>query len=235
MTKKMISLIIPVFNESDILSSAIDKVHDYFEALKIPYEIIFVNDGSTDNSIDIIRNCNKTNIHLISYAKNRGKGYALRTGIKNSRGDIVFFTDCDTAYGLDVIAEAIKIFERTNTDIVIGSRRLNNEGYKNYSFLRHISSSIFSFIVNLILRLSLSDTQCGFKGFQGDCARNIFSQCKIDGFGIDFEVLYLANKMGYSIEQMPVSVLYHSNSSVHIVRDSLRMLRELFIVRKLHK
>ncbi len=100
--------------------------------------------------------------------------------------------------------------------------------------MRKMMSATFCALANGVLRLSMSDVQCGFKGFRGDCARQLFKKCTIDRFGIDFEVLYLARKMGCRIVEIPVTITGHSTTSVHPVRDSLRMIKELYLVWRRH-
>ena len=229
----LISLVIPAYNEQDVIESTIKKSLDFLTAKFSSFEIIVVNDASSDGTLLAAQKYESEFLKVISYSENRGKGFALKTGIAMTTGDKVFFTDADLAYGLSYIENAAQILD--GCDVVIGSRRLDKLGYKEYSIPRKIMSHGFSFVSNLVLGLGLNDTQCGFKGFKGAAAREIFAKTRVERFGIDFEVLLLAKHMKLDIKEIAVMVINHSKSSVSPVRDSLHTLRELFYVRSLYK
>jgi dolichyl-phosphate beta-glucosyltransferase len=226
--------VIPVFNEEKIVEDTITSALDFFQKHQLNGEIILVNDASSDGTLNILKKFKSDMIRVFSYEKNRGKGYALRVGISNSRGDFVFFTDADMAYGFSYIIPAMRQLQEGRAEIVVGSRKLSGNGYENYTRLRKIMSFVFCALANGVLHLSLSDVQCGFKGFNGDCARQIFKNCTVDRFGIDFEVLYLARKMGKNIVEIPVKIVNHGSTSVHPLRDSARMIKEMYLVKKNH-
>lgn len=231
----MISLVIPVFNEEKVVEGTIISALEFFWNHQLQGEIILVNDASSDGTLDILHKYEGNQVRVFSYEKNRGKGYALRVGIDNSLGEFVFFTDADMAYGFSPLETAMEVLQQGKTQIVVGSRKLFRDGFEQYNGLRKIMSFSFCKLVNGILGLQLSDVQCGFKGFDGDCARELFKKCTIDRFGIDFEVLYLARIMGRTIAEIPIRIVNHSATSVHPVRDSLRMIKELYLVKKRHK
>lgn len=233
-----ISLCIPMYNEAKIATDTACTVWAAMEINRRQYgwdfEILFADDGSRDDCAARVRAVadeGREEIHVIGYDTNRGKGGAVREAILASTGDIVVYTDCDLAYGTDVIAEAMLRY-RDSVDGVIGSRRLNGGGYEGYTPLRKIASAVYFGILKTVGGFHLSDSQCGFKSFRGDLARKIFAKCETNGFAFDFEVLLLAEKLGAHIEEMPVTIINHRASTVHVVRDSIRMLRDLIHIKK---
>ncbi len=234
-----ISLCIPMYNEENILPSTLQEVSSYMKkTFKDDYEIIYINDGSKDQSEEIARAFEKKDPHtrVISYGENRGKGYAVRQGVLKSLGDVVIFTDCDLAYGTDVILEMYEIFQKNpDKNVVVGSRRKHPEGYEGYTGMRKFVSLCYVKLLSVIGGVKLSDFQCGCKGFRGDVAKKIFEQCIIDRFAFDLEALLYAQDLGASFYEMPVKIINHRESSIHIVRDSIRMLKDIRRMKKHRK
>lgn len=230
------TLVIPMYNESKILPDTLASVFEYMEkSFPSGYEVIFSDDGSTDNSRQLVEAFSKTHesFRVTGYAQNRGKGCAVRTAMLAASGDLIFCTDCDLAYGLEVVGKAFELFENTpETMLVIGSRRLSSEGYAGYTALRRIVSKVYLKCLSVAAGFSLSDSQCGFKCYSADAAKRIFEGCEIDGFAFDFEVIIRAQKFGMKIIEMPVSIINHRESKVHIIRDSLRMLHDIAAIKK---
>lgn len=231
-----LSLCIPMYNEEKILPSSIQTISSYMkENFSSDYEIIFINDGSKDASLAIAEQAAKKDetLRVITYAENRGKGYAVRQGVLQSLGDVVIFTDCDLAYGMDVIKEMYGLFEdHPEYDVIVGSRRKHREGYEGYTAVRKFVSLSYIKILSLIGGVKLSDFQCGCKGFRGKVGREIFSRCIIDRFAFDLEALIYAQDLHANIGEMPVKVINHRESSIHIVRDSIRMLKDIRRMKK---
>lgn len=195
------------------------------------YELILVNDGSTDASLTIAKQYESDCIRILSYTPNRGKGYAVRSGMLMARGEVVFFCDADLPYGLEVLRTGYDKIMSGPSDVVVGSRRIRDHGYESYPLLRKIASNVFIFVVNAVLGLGVSDSQCGFKGFTRVAAEKIFSRTQIDGFAFDMEALYIARNLGFGIDEMPVKLLTHSKSKVRVFRDSILMIWDLLKVR----
>ncbi len=235
-----LSVIIPIYNEGSAVKNTADELVDALDGLTVEmidgYEIVFSNDGSTDGSAGIVSGIagegKYSRVRLVGDEVNRGKGAAVRRGVLASDGDIVLYTDCDLAYGTDVIGEALAVFARTGADAVIGSRAIHPRGYEGYTKIRKAASKIYLKTLARYAGFSLSDSQCGFKAFRGDLCRRIFASCTTDGWSFDFELLMRAIRAGAKIEEMPVTVLRHGNSRIHLVGDSLRMLGD---VRRLKK
>lgn len=226
-----ISLVIPAYNESGIIMDTIQTVSARLAELTAEYEVLIVDDGSTDGMAELVRGCGDPCVRLEGYASNRGKGCAVRTGMLAAQGDLILCTDADLAYGVDVFAGLLERLRTGEADLVIGSRRIGGEGYKNYPPLRILMSKCFGLLSHMISGLPY-DTQCGIKAYRRQAARAIFSRCTTDGFSFDFEVLMRADRLGLKVEQFPVSVINFRESKVNVVRDSARMFRDVFRIRK---
>ena len=228
-----LSLCIPMYNENAIIAETARTLSAYMEANFDDYEILFSSDGSTDGCDETVRALGLPNVRVVGYEKNRGKGCAVRTAILASEGDLVMFTDADLAYGTDVIAAVRDTFlENPDAEMVIGSRNLHKDGYEGYTLLRKIMSKVYIKILCVAGGFRLSDSQCGCKAFRRDAAQTIFSRCEVDGFAFDFEAILWAVKRGYKIVEMPVKVVNHRESKVRVIRDTVRMLRDLRKMKK---
>jgi dolichyl-phosphate beta-glucosyltransferase len=200
------------------------------------WELIFVDDGSADGCGEAFaEKYLSERVKLISYKPNRGKGYAVRTGVLAAEGDVIVFTDCDNAYGTDVIAEIYKRFLESNADIIVGSRNMDKSGYDGYTFIRRVASKTYIKFINVIAgfgKYHLSDSQCGFKGFRRDAAKKIFANCEVDRFAFDLEAIMIGGKCGYKFDQMPVKIINHRESKVNVVKDAFRMMCDVGKMKK---
>ncbi len=234
----MISLCIPMYNESKIVidtaKTLLSDLYEISDILSEDFEIIFADDGSTDGAgkllSDYISENSITNIRVVGYSQNQGKGRAIREAVLSSRGDYVIYTDCDLAYGTEPIVTAVRAL--SEADAVIGSRNLTSDGYEGYTFVRKLASKTYISVLGVAAGFSYSDSQCGFKAFRGDAARKIFALCETNRFAFDFEVLMIAQKMGLNIAEIPVKIINHRDSTVHIVRDSINMLNDIAKIKK---
>ena len=235
-----ISVCIPMYNESAVieetarrLSRALEADFGRLEDGTPDYEIIFADDGSRDGCAELVRRLELSGVRVISYSPNRGKGYAVRTAMLASRGDVSLFTDADLAYGTDVIKRFYSVFsEKPETGVCIGSRNLSGDGYDGYTFIRRIASKIYLRLLSAVGGLKVSDSQCGCKAYSREAADRIFSRCEVDRFAFDYETLLWAKKYGIQVEEIPVKVLVHGDSKVRLFRDTFRMLRDLSKMKK---
>lgn len=228
-----LSVCIPMYNESGIIAQTATTLSEYLSAHFDDYELLFCDDGSTDGCGEIVRKLALPSTRVVGYEKNRGKGCAVRTGMLAATGDCVLFTDADLAYGTDMIGRIAEEFEaHPETSLVIGSRNLTKDGYESYTFLRRVASRAYIRLLCLIGGFRLSDSQCGCKAFRGEAAKAIFSRCETDGFAFDFEALLWADVLGLTIREMPVRILYHRESKIHLFRDAFRMMRALSGIRR---
>lgn len=228
-----ISVCIPMYNESERIADTARELSEYMAKNFSGYEILFSDDGSTDGCADIVRSLDLPNVRVVGYKNNRGKGCAVRTAFLEARGDFVMFTDADLAYGTGVIRRAYdEHLAHPEAGMVIGSRNLDKDGYSGYTFLRRVASKAYIFLLGIVGGFRLSDSQCGCKGFTHDAVHKIFPRCEVDGFAFDFEAILWAGKLGIGIVEMPVKVINHGSSKVHVLRDSLKMLKDLHRMKK---
>ena len=229
-----LTLLIPIYNEARIIRDTVEELSSYMKKTFCrDYEILFVNDGSRDGCEAEVLASRDSAVRLVSYTENRGKGYAIRRGVEEAEGDVIFFTDCDLAYGTDVIRQFYEVLAAEGgPDVAVGSRAAHKEGYEGYTPLRRLVSRSYLFVLRLFGGLRLSDSQCGCKGFRREAAKRIFSLCEVDRFAFDFEAILIGQRLGARFEEIPVKVLRHGESKVRIVRDTLRMLRDLLRMKR---
>ncbi len=228
-----ISVCIPMYNESKIIAETANALSEYMGAHFDDYEIIFSNDGSEDGCEKIVEGLGLRNVRVVGYKDNRGKGCAVRTAVMAANGDIIMFTDADLAYGTEVIKRFFDRFsDLPDTDILIGSRSIGDNGYEGYTFVRKMASKLYVKILSLAGGFKLSDSQCGCKAFRKEAAKEIFSKCEIDGFSFDFEVILRAQKAGKKISEEYVKIINHRESKVRVFRDAFHMLNDLRRIKK---
>lgn len=228
----MITLIIPMYNESSIIAETAKTVSEYMKNNFDKYEVLFSDDGSKDGSAEIVRSLNLPNIRVVGYEQNHGKGCAIRTGMLEAKGEIVMFTDADLAYGTDVIKRVYDTLSESDANMLIGSRNLSKDGYEGYTAMRKLMSKIYIKVLCVAGGFKLSDSQCGCKAYKGEAVKKIFERCKVDGFAFDFESILWAQKFGYKIVEMPVKIVNHRESKVNAIRDTFKMLGDLRKMKK---
>ena len=227
------SIVIPAYNESQRITATLDKVLAHIAQEHWIAEIVVVNDGSRDDTAEIVRRYSRQNpaVRLVENPGNRGKGYSVRNGMMNANGDILLFTDADLS---SPIYEAKKLFAALDqgADIAIGSRWLRADlQSKRQSLLRQLFGRVFNLCLRIILGLRFVDTQCGFKAFKREAAQLIFPRQRIERWGFDPESLYLARKTKLRVDEIPVEWANDDRSKVNPVRDGIRMFGELLKVR----
>ena len=227
-----LSILIPAFNEERRLPRALDRIGAYLDARSLRTEIIVVDDGSSDATPKLVQAYREKYPHLrlISNGRNRGKGFSVRHGVLEARGEIVLFSDADLSTPIE---EADKLLAAlADHDVAIGSRALNRKLISvRQSVFRESAGIVFNFIVRAILRLPFVDTQCGFKAFRREPCMVIFQQQRIERFGFDPEILYLARHHGLRSAEIPVRWAHSPATKVSMVRDSLQMFLDVFIIR----
>lgn len=231
-----LSVVIPAYNERGRIASTIQAVQDYLTDFGKSYEIIVVDDGSSDGTLEIVKEVASTQgtVRLINYGRNMGKGYAVRQGVYASRGDYVMFSDADLSAPIE---ELPKLFEalRQGYDIAIGSRAVKGAQLEIHQPLyRELGGKGLNLLIQALAVPGIKDTQCGFKLFRGEIAREIFAKSFLAGWGFDVEILYLARKQGYSISEVPVRWHHVDGSKIHPFRAGLRVLYDVLRVR-MHK
>jgi len=227
-----LSIVIPSFNEELRLPVTLAQVSAYIRASKRETEVIVVDDGSTDRTADVANSFRGEiqRLRVVANKKNRGKGYSVRHGMLEARGRVVLFTDADLSAPIDETDKLLAAL--ADHDVAIGSRALNRSLISvRQSVFRESAGIIFNFIVRAILRLPFVDTQCGFKAFRRERCRVIFQQQRIERFGFDPELLYLARHHGLSTVEIPVRWAHSPATKVSMWRDSIQMFLDVFIIR----
>lgn len=233
MKTPMITLVIPMYNESGIIKDTAKELDEYMRSHFEKYEILFSDDGSRDDCGAMVEELKLPCVRVTGYKENRGKGGAVRHAMLEAKGDVVMFTDADLAYGTDVIKRVYDIMAaEPETDMLIGSRNLSKDGYEGYTAMRKLMSKMYIKVLCFIGGFKLSDSQCGCKAFSGRAAREIFSRAKVNGFAFDFECILWAQRLGFKIKEMPVKIINHRASTVRVFRDTLSMLRDVYGIRK---
>ncbi len=231
-----VSVVIPAFNESERLPTFLEELIEYCKKSRKSYEIIVVDDGSSDHTAQTALEFQAVFPPLFVHrlGKNRGKGYAVKYGLFKSRGNICLFMDADGSTPPAEIERNLFYLDE-GYDIFIGSRVLKDEKQVlKVAFHRKVIGTIFNFFAQNILFTKIKDTQCGFKIFKKDVIEPLFSRMNITGFGFDLEILYLAHKMGYKIKEGPVSWRHVKGSKVNLVSDSVKMFINILQVRNWH-
>jgi dolichyl-phosphate beta-glucosyltransferase len=227
------SIIIPAYNESARVGATVEKVLAHVAQRGWDAEIIVVDDGSSDNTVEIIRSYTEKNpcLQLLQNPGNRGKGYSVRNGMLHARGEVLLFSDADLS---SPIEEADKLFAAIagGADIAIGSRWLRRDlQTQRQPLYRQVFGRIFNLILRITLGLSFKDTQCGFKAFTRRAAKTIFPRQKIERWGFDPELLYLARKFGFKVVEVPVEWAHSEGTRISPLRDGTRMFGEMLTIR----
>lgn len=229
-----ISLCIPLYNEEKILERTMDEISSFMEKrFGREYEVIYIDDGSSDRSLEILNRKKDAQTKVLSYTPNRGKGYAVRMGMLSAIGDTVVFTDCDLAYGTEIVGEFFEhLQQKPSDDLLIGSRALHPLGYEGYTPFRKLLSRGYLRFLSVYGGLRLSDSQCGIKAFRREAAQKIFSLAEVDRFAFDLEIVLLARHLGKEIAEYPVKIVRHRPSTIRFFRDSTKMLRDVRRIKK---
>ena len=227
------SIVIPAYNESSRIRPTLDELLRYSQQRNWDAEILVVDDGSRDDTAQIVRDYGKSHpqILLVENPGNRGKGFSVRNGMLHARGEVCLFTDADLS---SPIGEAQKLFDAiaAGADIAIGSRWLRAElQTERQPVYRQLFGRIFNLVLRVFLGLSFADTQCGFKAFRRDAVQRIFPLQKIERWGFDPEILFLARRLGLVVKEVPVLWAHSEGTRLHPFRDGLRMFVEVLRIR----
>jgi dolichyl-phosphate beta-glucosyltransferase len=228
-----VSIVVPAYNAAATLREALSKLHAYTtantEALG-PAELIVVDDGSTDRTAEIIQS-EFPSVTLIRHDRNRGKGAAVRTGMLAAQGRFRFFTDADMPFDLPAIMTMLKYLRDKELDICIGTR--NREQLKpltKRTWMRRVTSRVFTAFVSRVVVTGIRDTQCGLKGFRADVAEYLFRNSKVDDFAFDVEILYLAFRNDLDVKRVPVRLVSEDSSSVSLFKHVVPMVKSVVLL-----
>lgn len=227
-----VSIVIPAFNESARIGDSIKKIDRFLREFPFSAEVIVVDDGSADNTSEIVMQCQAKGVRLVRNDQNHGKGYSVRQGVLSASGRYVLFTDADLSAPIEELNKLLDVAMKEQIDVVIGSRAVDRKYIeKHQTRLREMGGIVFNSMVRLLLGLQLHDTQCGFKLFQRERSRRIFELQTTFRFGFDPELLFLAKRNGLSIRETPVRWSHAEGSKVSFFRDGIRMFLDLVRIR----
>jgi len=234
-----LSLIIPAYNEAGRIGSSLDRIQDFLISQDYSSEVIIVDDGSTDNTVALAESYSKRYrdngliLRAVSNPGNQGKGYSVRHGMLEARGEIALFSDADLSAPITEAPKLIAPIADNDCDIAFGSRGLDYGMIGvHQSFAREMAGRTFNLIMRFITGLNFKDTQCGFKAFRRQAALPIFGLQSINGFGFDVEVLFLAQKFGLRLKEIPVHWNHVEGTKVRMLSDSLKMFLDLLVIRR---
>ena len=227
-----LSIIIPSYNEELRLPATLDRIAAYLQTYPGAAEVLVVDDGSKDRTAAVAESCRGKipSLRVLSNGMNRGKGYSVRHGMRESQGRIALFTDADLSAPIEEAGKLLEALE--NNDVAIGSRAVDRRLITVHeSLFREFAGIIFNKIVRAILWLPFVDTQCGFKAFRREKCGIIFEQQRIERFGFDPELLYLARRHGLRTVELPVRWGHSAATKVSMLRDSIQMFVDVFTIR----
>lgn len=232
-----LSVVVPAYNEEERLPRTLARLDEYYRAQPYSWDVAVVSDGSTDGTEALVKSFAKDHpeFRLIASRPNRGKGYVVRTGMLEAKGELVLFCDADLATPQE---ETEKLLDhmRQGADVAIGSRPLADSNLERHQPIhREVLGRAFNKAVQLLAIRGVDDTQCGFKMFTRKAAQDVFRRCTFDGFSFDFEALLIARELGYRIDEVPIRWSHQEGSKVVMLRDGPRAIRDLVRLRLMGK
>jgi dolichyl-phosphate beta-glucosyltransferase len=233
--KPYLSIIIPAFNEEQRLPGTLEQILTYLREQAYPSEILVVENGSQDNTIQVADqfakkyHTDQVPVRVLQESR-RGKGAAVKKGIFNAQGEYRFMCDADLSMP---VTEINRFFppEIEDLDISIASREAAGAIRYNEPTYRHLVGRVFNTLIRILALPGLNDTQCGFKCFRASIAEELFNEMTITGWSFDVEILYLAQQRGYKILEIPIPWYYNPDSHISVVKDSLQMALDIFKIR----
>ena len=228
-----LSIVIPAYNEERRLPNTLASIFAYLQNRPYRAEILVVDDGSTDRTPEIVTASREyPGLRLVSNGRNRGKGYSVRHGMLEARGEIALFSDADLSTPVEEADKLLSALREGGYDGAIGSRAVDRSLIQVHQpAIREQAGIFFNRLVRWIMGIEFSDTQCGFKAFRRERARIIFEQQRVGRFGFDPEILFLAKRHGLRVAEVPVRWSHDSGTKVNVVADGVRMFLELLFVR----
>ena len=227
-----LSIIIPAHNEENRLPGTLAQVFKFLNQQSFPFEVIVVENGSSDRTYQIAQDFAKENkdLHVIQNGQ-PGKGLAIRRGVQAAAGDYLFFCDADLSMPIEEISKFLPP-QLPHVDIAIASREAPGAVRYNEPYYRHLTGRIFNTLIRLLVLPGLQDTQCGFKCIRAEVARDIFPYQTLTGWAFDVELLYIARRHAYELVEIPIDWYFNDDSKISVFRDSLRMFLDLLLIRR---
>jgi dolichyl-phosphate beta-glucosyltransferase len=229
--KPIVSVVIPAYNEAERILPTVGAISAYMSGRLEPWELIVADDGSTDDTVDLLEGLHLANMCVLKASMNGGKGKAVRRGVMAAKGDYVLFADADQSTPIEQFDALLEPIRAEKYDIVIGSRAHLEAAETKKTVLRQTLSQGLNVLVRTVGQIQIRDTQCGFKIFTIEAARDLFGRQLMDGFSFDLELLFLANKCGYRTLEQPVMWIDAPGSKVDATKVSLQFIRDLAKIR----
>ncbi len=224
-------MVLPCYRGARLARQSVATLRDFLPHHFSTWEVIVVDDGGGDFGGDL-GSLDAESVRLVTFSRNRGKGAAVRAGMRQARGHVRLYTDVDMPFGTDIIPLSAAFITQRGFHAVVGDRTLPQSRYElNVGWPRRLASGVFSRFVASLLMGGFVDTQCGFKAFRGDVAESLFAIARIDRFAFDVELLYLTLCHRLDVKKIPVQLHNNETSAVHLVRDSLRMVADVVRLR----
>ncbi|MGA2193285.1 MAG: dolichyl-phosphate beta-glucosyltransferase [Nitrospirota bacterium] len=228
-----LSVVIPAYNEENRILPTIKKIHEYLKTKKVEFELLVVDDGSTDRTVEIARGATAflPSLSVMENGVNRGKGYSVRNGFLNTRGKFVLFSDADLSTPIEELDKFLAEAER-GADVVIGSRAMScSHILRRQPLHRVLMGKAFNRLVRAFAVKGISDTQCGFKLLRRSACEGIIRAQRIDGFAYDVELLFLASRNRLRTKEVPVTWANSPASKVRVLEDSFKMFLDVIRIR----
>jgi glycosyltransferase involved in cell wall biosynthesis len=228
----LLSIVIPAFNEEERLPNTLRKVMDFLETQDFESQVLVVDNGSTDRTSEITREFSANHSNLLLFHEQRaGKGLAVRRGMLEATGEFRFICDADLSMPIEEVLNFLPP-KLENFDIAIGSREAPGAIRHDEPLYRHWIGRAFNILVWILAVPGFRDTQCGFKCFRASVAEDLFRIQRLDGWTFDVEVLFVAQRRGYRIIEVPINWYFYPASRIHVFRDSINMFTDLFRIRR---
>jgi len=222
-----VSIIIPAYNEEKRMVPFIKRMSDFSKKYPVEHEVIFIDDGSTDRTLEVIKNLKWNKLRIISYKPNQGKGFAVKKGVENSKGDKIIFIDADDSISPDEIPEMVK--QLNNYDVVVGTRYYDRKKVKQ-PLHRLFTGTMFNLYVNFLFRINIHDNLCGFKGFKKQVADELFKNLISNRWVFDVELFYKIRKYKFKLYEMTIHWVHREDSKIKFI-DILKMVINLLKLR----
>ncbi len=226
-----LSIVIPAYNEEERIIPTIGAIASCVSDLDIPWELILADDGSKDQTVQLVEALGFVNLRLLKAERNAGKGNAVHRGVLAARGRHILFADADNSTPIEELPKFLAKLQTEGYDIVVGSRAADGAQEAHKSLLRHLLSGGLRWLVHNLFHIGVRDTQCGFKMYTHEVAKRLHRAQTIMGFSFDLEILYLATKWHYRIAEVPVTWIDAPGSKVDTAKEVKRFLRDLFRIK----